>query len=95
VDLLGLSEEEFRRRFRGTALMRAKRRGLLRNAALVLGNRAIRPACLLWRKHAWILSPSCGKPPSGQFSGSNKAQQDPEEDPQRHRKSLCFLFPKR
>jgi epoxyqueuosine reductase len=26
-------------RFRGTALMRAKRRGLLRNAALVLGNR--------------------------------------------------------
>ncbi|HXG12598.1 MAG TPA: tRNA epoxyqueuosine(34) reductase QueG [Gemmataceae bacterium] len=39
VELMGLSEEEFRRRFRGTALMRAKRRGLLRNAALVLGNR--------------------------------------------------------
>ena len=39
VELLGLSEEEFRRRFRGTALMRSKRRGLLRNAALVLGNR--------------------------------------------------------
>ena len=38
IDLLGLSEEEFRRRFRGTALTRAKRRGLLRNAALVLGN---------------------------------------------------------
>ncbi len=38
LELLGLSEEEFRRRFRGTALMRAKRRGLLRNAALVLGN---------------------------------------------------------
>ncbi len=36
--VLGLSDEEFRRRFRGTALMRAKRRGLLRNAALVLGN---------------------------------------------------------
>jgi epoxyqueuosine reductase len=39
VELLSLSEEEFRRRFRGTALMRSKRRGLLRNAALVLGNR--------------------------------------------------------
>jgi len=39
VELLGLTEEEFRQRFRGTALTRAKRRGLLRNAALVLGNR--------------------------------------------------------
>jgi epoxyqueuosine reductase len=39
AELLGLSEEEFRRRFRGTALMRSKRGGLLRNAALVLGNR--------------------------------------------------------
>jgi epoxyqueuosine reductase len=39
IELLGLNEEEFRRRFRGTALMRAKRRGVLRNAALVLGNR--------------------------------------------------------
>jgi epoxyqueuosine reductase len=38
LELLGLSEEEFRHRFRTTALMRTKRRGLLRNAALVLGN---------------------------------------------------------
>jgi epoxyqueuosine reductase len=38
VELLGLGEEEFRHRFRGTALLRAKRSGLLRNAALVLGN---------------------------------------------------------
>jgi epoxyqueuosine reductase len=38
VEVLGLSEEAFRRRFRGTALTRSKRRGLLRNAAIVLGN---------------------------------------------------------
>ena len=38
TELLGLSHEEFRKRFRGTALTRAKRSGLLRNAALVLGN---------------------------------------------------------
>lgn len=38
IELLGLSEEAFRRRFRGTALMRTKRKGLVRNAALVLGN---------------------------------------------------------
>jgi epoxyqueuosine reductase len=39
IEVLGLSDKEFRHRFRTTALMRAKRRGLLRNAALVLGNR--------------------------------------------------------
>jgi epoxyqueuosine reductase len=37
-EVLGLSEAEFRRRFRGTALMRAKRRGVPRNAAIALGN---------------------------------------------------------
>ncbi len=37
--LLALSDEEFRARFRGTALRRGKRRGLLRNAAIALGNR--------------------------------------------------------
>ena len=38
IELIGLSDVEFRQRFRDTALMRTKRRGLLRNAALVLGN---------------------------------------------------------
>ena len=38
VELFDLDEEQFRARFRQTPLWRARRRGLLRNAALVLGN---------------------------------------------------------
>lgn len=41
MDLLGLlnmSVDEFRRHFKGTALWRTKRQGLLRNACIVLGN---------------------------------------------------------
>jgi epoxyqueuosine reductase len=42
MDLIGLFELDdaaFRERFRHTPLWRPKRRGLLRNAAIVLGNR--------------------------------------------------------
>jgi len=38
-DLLGLDEAEFRRRYSGTSLMRAKWEGMRRNACIVLGNR--------------------------------------------------------
>jgi epoxyqueuosine reductase len=38
ISLFRLSDEEFRARFRHTPLWRAKRRGVLRNAAIVLGN---------------------------------------------------------
>jgi len=38
VDLLHLTEEEFRQRFRGTPILRAKREGLQRNACVALGN---------------------------------------------------------
>jgi epoxyqueuosine reductase len=38
IELLALTEAQFRQRFRGTSLFRAKRTGLLRNAAVVLGN---------------------------------------------------------
>ncbi len=37
-DLLALDEEEFRHRFRNSAIKRTKRRGLLRNVAVALGN---------------------------------------------------------
>lgn len=38
IALLALTDEEFRRRFRGSPIRRAKRRGLLRNVAVALGN---------------------------------------------------------
>jgi epoxyqueuosine reductase len=37
-ELLALDEEGFRQRYRGTAVLRTKREGLLRNVAVVLGN---------------------------------------------------------
>jgi len=43
-DLLALDDPSFRQRFRDTSLWRAKRRGVLRNAAIVLGNRPHPPA---------------------------------------------------
>ena len=39
-----MDEEAFRARFRGSAMSRAKRAGLARNAALLLGNRGERAA---------------------------------------------------
>ncbi len=38
--LISMSDEEFRATYRGTAVLRAKRRGIARNAALALGNAA-------------------------------------------------------
>ncbi|UCF20519.1 MAG: tRNA epoxyqueuosine(34) reductase QueG [Gemmatimonadota bacterium] len=38
VELMYLSEEDFHHRFQGTALTRCKRRGLLRNVAVAIGN---------------------------------------------------------
>ena len=38
IELLEMSEDEFRHRFQGTAILRAKRVGLQRNACVALGN---------------------------------------------------------
>jgi len=38
AELLALNEAQFKNRFRGTSLLRARRGGLLRNAAIALGN---------------------------------------------------------
>ena len=38
IPLLSLSQEEFRNRFHGSPIVRAKRRGFLRNVAVALGN---------------------------------------------------------
>jgi len=38
VELLDLTEEEFRDRFQGTSIMRAKRVGMQKNACVALGN---------------------------------------------------------
>jgi epoxyqueuosine reductase len=41
--LLGLSESKFRGFFRGSAVKRAKWRGLLRNACIAVGNSSLSP----------------------------------------------------
>ncbi|MDB4459217.1 tRNA epoxyqueuosine(34) reductase QueG [bacterium] len=38
IDLLSLDDEGFRKRFRGTPMKRTKRRGILRNVCIALGN---------------------------------------------------------
>src|SRR5437588_13040928 len=44
IPLLSLTEEQFRERFRGSPIRRTKRRGLLRNVCVALGNSGDRQA---------------------------------------------------
>ncbi len=44
IPLLSMTEAEFRQRFRGSPILRAKRRGFLRNVAVALGNLKCREA---------------------------------------------------
>jgi len=52
LNLFTLSKKEFNDKFAGTALLRAKRNGMLRNAAVVLGNQRYQPALPLLREAA-------------------------------------------
>ncbi len=44
ADLLGMNQDDYSRLFRGSPMKRSRRRGLARNAAVVLGNRGDREA---------------------------------------------------
>jgi epoxyqueuosine reductase len=48
--LFDLSDDRFRERFRATPLWRSRRRGMLRNAAIVLGNQRAEGAVPVLRK---------------------------------------------
>lgn len=88
--LLALDEEAFRQRFRGSPLWRAKRRGLLRNVCVVLGNlgeRAAVPALAtrlqdpepLIRGHAaWALGRLGGEAAVAALAGALPAETDRE-----------------
>jgi epoxyqueuosine reductase len=88
IPLLSLSREEFRKRFHGSPIMRAKRRGFLRNVAVALGNirsfeavpaliRALGDEEPLVRGHAaWAL----GRIGSRQATGALKGRLQVEDD---------------
>src|SRR6266540_5082302 len=80
VELLGLDEDAFRRRFKPTALWRTRRSGLLRNAAIVLGNigderslpaleRALKEDELVAEAAAWAIERIIQRT-SSEYSGS-------------------------
>lgn len=75
-ELFAMTEEAFRKEFKPTSLWRARRRGLLRNAALILGNRGDREALPVLRNACndpdevvreavqWAIAQIDGKPAS-------------------------------
>ena len=89
VELLGMSEEEFRARFAGTSIMRAKRVGMQRNACVALGNlgdersepalsSALREAEPLVRGHAaWALGRIAGPQAATALAEAGATEKDP------------------
>ena len=90
VELLEMSEEDFRARFAGTSIMRAKRVGMQRNACVALGNlgdaaavpalsRALRQAEPLVRCHAaWALGHISGHRAADALASSAATETDPD-----------------
>jgi epoxyqueuosine reductase len=90
VGLLRMTEGEFRARFRGTPILRAKRVGLQRNACVALGNRrdpaaaaalarALREAEPLVRSHAaWALGEIGGDDARAALAQAREREADPE-----------------
>jgi epoxyqueuosine reductase len=90
LPLLALDADAFRARFRGTAVRRAKRRGLLRNVAVVLGNSgnpdavpglssALADPEPLVRAHAaWALGRLGGPPARDALEAARVREPDPE-----------------
>lgn len=90
-DLLALDQESFSKRFAKSAIKRAKRSGLLRNAAVAMGNTG-NPAALpalsrslvnepdpLIRSHAaWALGQIGGAPAKRAVERARKSDPDPE-----------------
>jgi epoxyqueuosine reductase len=90
IPLLSLTDEQFRQRFAGRAVMRAKRDGLLRNACVVLGNlgdleavpaliRALDDTSTLVRGHAaWALGRIGGEAACAALASALAAEAEPE-----------------
>jgi epoxyqueuosine reductase len=57
IELMGMDQEEFSRRFRKSPVKRAKRRGLLRNVAVALGNWGSPEAVPVLAKALWDAEP--------------------------------------
>jgi len=89
VEILRLDEATFRRRFSGTALMRAKWEGLRRNACVVIGNRArgedlpaledaLTDADPVVRGHAaWAIGRLGGKAAHAALAQARNSERDP------------------
>jgi len=91
AELMALDEEGFRRRYGRTAIRRAKRRGLLRNAAIALGNSgnpaavpvlaevlANEPEALVRAHAAWALGRLAGRAARSALEQARRRDQEPE-----------------